>query len=46
MSAGRYRNPLVPAQAGTQLLDFRLRGNERRNVPSDAGGFPSPLWEG
>jgi hypothetical protein len=33
MSETRPYYPLVPAQAGTQLLDSRLRGNER-NVPS------------
>jgi hypothetical protein len=27
-------SPLVPAKAGTQLLDSSLRGNERKKVNS------------
>ncbi len=35
MSATPSRTPLVPAQAGTQPLDCRFRGNERNSAPLD-----------
>jgi hypothetical protein len=32
MNTTAYAHTLVPAQAGTQELDSRLRGNERSTV--------------